>query len=211
MSCRSNDGYTLLITSSDGFCSNLNFSPGELGIHYQHSHISRHVASNVPSMINTTACSSVASPSSTPITSTMPPLMRNPSSQGPGAPSPSPFTFPGSPARSMSAASMAAPEQSADTPEMSSVPSLMATSFGTNNVGGMPIYTPPQTPGYVAATPAVVSASVTSTTTSTTITTNAAASAGAGTSVKRENDGPAEEANKTKRRRIAPTLISADP
>lgn len=31
---RSNDGLTLLMTSSDGFCSTLAFEPGELGTHY---------------------------------------------------------------------------------------------------------------------------------------------------------------------------------
>lgn len=129
----------------------------------------------------------------------MPQLLRNPSSQGCGAPSPSPFTMPGSPARSLSTASvsvtgsMAAPEQSADTPEMSSVPSLMAASGG-NMHGGMPMYTPPQTPGYVAATP-VVPAAVPAT------------GAAGTTAAKRENEG-GEEGPKDKRRRIAPTLVS---
>jgi chromatin assembly factor 1 subunit B len=123
----------------------------------------------------------------------MPPLMRNPSSQGYGAPSPSPFTMPGSPARSLSttsvAGSMAAPEQSADTPEMSSVPSLTAAS-GINMHGGMPMYTPPQTPGYVAATPVAA----------------APVAPGAATAVKRENEG-GEDGSRDKRRRIAPTLV----
>ena len=107
--------------------------------------------------------------------------------------------MPGSPARSLSTASvsvtgsMAAPEQSADTPEMSSVPSLMAASGG-NMHGGMPMYTPPQTPGYVAATP-VVPAAV------------PAAGAAGTTAAKRENEGD-EEGPKDKRRRIAPTLVS---
>ncbi|KAI5272939.1 WD40 repeat-like protein [Aureobasidium subglaciale] len=191
----SNDGNTLLITSSDGFCSSLNFQPGELGVSYQHPPIPRHV----PSMINTAGSPSTtaASPASTPITASMPQLMRNPSSQGHGAPSPSPFTMPGSPARSMStvsvAGSMPAPETSADTPEMSSVPSLTAASSGTNMIGGMPMYTPPQTPGYVAATPVMP---ITAPVSSTAITSN-----------KRDNEG-GEEASRDKRRRIAPTLIS---
>lgn len=128
----------------------------------------------------------------------MPQLLRNPSSQGYGAPSPSPFTMPGSPARSLSTASvsvsgsMAAPEQSADTPEMSSVPSLMAANGGSMH-GGMPMYTPPQTPGYMAATP-VVPVAVPATATGATV-------------LKRENEG-GEEGPKDKRRRIAPTLVS---
>jgi chromatin assembly factor 1 subunit B len=83
---------------------------------------------------------------------------------------------------------MAAPETSADTPEMSSVPSLTAGS-GVSMHGGMPMYTPPQTPGYVSATPVM----------------HASTTTGAG--VKRENDN-AEDASRDKRRRIAPTLIS---
>ncbi|CAD0115452.1 unnamed protein product [Aureobasidium uvarum] len=195
---RSNDGNTLLITSSDGFCSSLNFQPGELGISYQHPPIPRHV----PSMINTAGSPSAtaASPASTPITATMPQLMRNPSSQGHGAPSPSPFTMPGSPARSLSTTSvtgsMAAPEHSADTPEMSSVPSLTAASSGTNMHGGMPMYTPPQTPGYISATPGMPPAA-----------TSAGVTSKVATSVKRENEG-GEDSSRDKRRRIAPTLIS---
>jgi len=100
--------------------------------------------------------------------------------------------MPGSPARSLSTASvtgsMAAPEQSADTPEMSSVPSLMAANGGSMH-GGMPMYTPPQTPGYVAATPVMPAA------------------APVATAVKRENEA-GEEGPKDKRRRIAPTLVS---
>jgi chromatin assembly factor 1 subunit B len=150
-------------------------------------------------MINTagspSAAAAAASPASTPITASMPQLLRNPSSQGYGAPSPSPFTMPGSPARSLSTASvagsMAAPETSADTPEMSSVPSLTAGS-GVSMHGGVPMYTPPQTPGYVSATPVM----------------HASTTVGAGaTAVKRENEG-GEDGSRDKRRRIAPTLIS---
>lgn len=150
-------------------------------------------------MINTAGSPVAASPSSTPVAATMPPLMRNPSSQGP-APSPSPFTgpLPGSPARSMSttsvAGSMAAPDHSADTPEMSSVPSLTAASSGTPMVGGMPMYTPPQTPGYTAATPAVPPAS-------------AGAPVAASLPAKRGNEG-GEDSTREKKRRIAPTLLT---
>ena len=106
--------------------------------------------------------------------------------------------MPGSPARSLSttsvAGSMAAPEQSADTPEMSSVPSLTAAS-GFNTHGGMPMYTPPQTPGYVSATPVAPSAAV------------KRENEGGATAVKRENEG-GEDPPRDKRRRIAPTLVS---
>jgi chromatin assembly factor 1 subunit B len=89
---------------------------------------------------------------------------------------------------------MAAPETSADTPEMSSVPSLTAGS-GVSMHGGVPMYTPPQTPGYVSATPVMHASS------------NTGAGAGVGAGVKRENEN-GEDASRDKRRRIAPTLIS---
>lgn len=111
--------------------------------------------------------------------------------------------MPGSPARSLStvsvAGSMAAPDQSADTPEMSSVPSLTAASSGTNMHGGMPMYTPPQTPGYVSATPVIPPGAP--------AVTSAAATSTASASIKRENEG-GEDSSRDKRRRIAPTLIS---
>ncbi|THY16602.1 WD40 repeat-like protein [Aureobasidium pullulans] len=69
----SNDGNTLLMTSSDGFCSSLNFQPGELGVPCPQPP----VAASLPT-----------------------PLKRSSSSQGPSsAPSPSPFAMPGSPVR----------------------------------------------------------------------------------------------------------------
>lgn len=120
--------------------------------------------------------------------------------------------MPGSPARSLSTASvagsMAAPEQSADTPEMSSVPSLTAASSGITMHGGMPMYTPPQTPGYVSATPGVPPAGPPATSAGVTSSTSASMKReNESTSIKRENEG-GEDSSRDKRRRIAPTLIS---
>ncbi len=150
MVCRSTDGLTLLITSSDGFCSCLTFSPGELGQAYHGSH-----AKHNPSHINTSVSSSQSTPTPTPTASV--PLAKQNSSSGYAA-SPSLFAQgrPSSPARSMSASSIATqssfapvPEQGGvmmtnATPLMSSVPSVAAAPHGS--VGGMPLWTPPQTP-----------------------------------------------------------------
>jgi len=198
----SHDGQTLLITSSDGFCSCLTFAPGELGAIY-------HPPPQVKqSPMPLSAASPAAStPAQTPSHGAFPPTMaRQTSSQGPN-PSPSPFTMaqPASPARSTSNASVftqasaaALPSQEydssqADTPQVSAMPGLTATNSGPPTVGGVPLYTPPQTPGYIAAVPAI--------SLSNTIPTSAVASE------KREGD-PAEERGRDKRRRIAPTLVS---
>ena len=198
---RSNDGLTLLISSSDGFCSCLTFAPGELGTIYHPP----------PQTKSTAAATGTATASSAPTQvqshaqSSMPSFPRPPSSQG-QAGSPSAFAGalpPASPARSISTSSVAtlmshaqAPEQNPDpndvvndpTPQMSSVPSITASN---TSAGGLPMFTPPQTPGYTG------SASATSMPT-------AAAFA---TSSKREAD-VAESSGKDKRRRIQPTLVS---
>jgi chromatin assembly factor 1 subunit B len=68
----------------------------------------------------------------------------------------------------------------------------LTAGSGVSMHGGVPMYTPPQTPGYVSATPVM----------------HASTTVGAGaTVVKRENEG-GEDGSRDKRRRIAPTLIS---
>ena len=89
---------------------------------------------------------------------------------------------------------MAAPDHASDILEISSVPSLTAANSGTPMIGGMPMYTPPQTPGYTAATPVQPATSVA-----------ASAGAAAASSLKREAEG--EDQTRDKRRRIAPTLV----
>jgi chromatin assembly factor 1 subunit B len=210
---RSNDGSTLLITSSDGFCSCLTFTPSELGNIHHAPAVSKHT----PSVINTTTASSaVSTPSQTPTQPTIPHASRPGSSQGQhgshtmAVPSPSPFTLPypgpASPARSMSASSantqtsrIPYPDQNADineiindpTPQMSSVPSITAASPTISSVGGMPMYTPPQTPGYTAALPSTLSQGEIATV----------------NTLKRENEGT-DSGSKDKRRRIQPTLLT---
>lgn len=205
----SSDGQTLLMTSSDGFCSALTFAPGELGSVY---HPPPGAARQTPTPISVARANSASStPQATPTTiPAVPALPRQPSNPPtnnsntiapPPAPSPSPLTQPArpaSPARSMSASSAASfahpPDQNAPpamnnpTPSMSSVPSIAAAGSG-GATGPLPLFTPPQTPGASAAS-------------------NGAASAAAA-GVKREGEG-AEEGGREKRRRIAPTLVSAE-
>ena len=155
---RSNDGTTLLMTSSDGFCSCLSFSPGELGqthpgpVHSKHYHQSSAAISS--------------SSASTPVSNltALPPMSRQVSS-GNTHSHPSPFTGmrPSSPARSMSASSattqasaVALPDQnnitlSGPAPSVGTIPSISASSTSTSAVGsshvaGVPLFTPPQTP-----------------------------------------------------------------
>ena len=196
----------LLISSSDGFCSSLTFAPGELGLIYQPPAQIR----PSPGHINTSAASGVSTPLQTPTQSNAPSLPRPSSSHGPG-PSNSPFipAHPASPARSMSISSVATQEshvqiaeqlaestrnQNNGTPQVSSVPSLTAASPGAAAAGGLPMYTPPQTPGQ--------SASVTTANTS-------QASNPIVAGLKREAE-PVELAAQDKRRRIAPTLVSGE-
>ncbi|KAK4555057.1 Chromatin assembly factor 1 subunit [Recurvomyces mirabilis] len=210
----SNDGQTLLMTSSDGFCSALTFSPGELGTvhHLPPVNSTRHT----PTPISVgKANSTVSTPQATPTASSAtfaPSMARQLSSQSNNsaappavAPSPPPFTSaprPVSPARSMSASSIAteassfarAPDQNAvpmmnyPTPSMGSLPSVAAAGSS-----GLPLFTPPQTPGHhvngsVSSTSSMVAAGVKRTSDA--------------------SDAAMEEGRGEKKRRIAPTLVS---
>ncbi|KAK6430912.1 Chromatin assembly factor 1 subunit [Oleoguttula sp. CCFEE 5521] len=209
----SSDGLTLLITSSDGFCSALTFAPGELGT-VHHLQIANTRATPTPINIPRASQSAASTPQATPTTataSTLPsvpkPLsfmpLANTNLPPPPNPSPSPFTQsgrPASPARSVSASSMTTqssfahpPDQNPQhvmnnpTPSMSSVPSMTAAG---STIGGVPLYTPPQTPGsgYSGVTSGNVVAGV---------------KRGSVTSEVSEEEGSSKE----KRRRIAPTLV----
>lgn len=205
----SSDGNTLLMTSSDGFCSALTFAPGELGtVHHPQPSMAR----QTPTPISVARANSAAStPQATPTTTpAVPAMARQPSNQGnngtiapPPAPSASPFSQPArpvSPARSMSASSAASfahpPDQNAPpvmnnpTPSMSSVPSM--TAAGSSSAGPLPLFTPPQTPGGPSANNSVTS--------------------GAVAGVKRESvaSETSEDSNREKRRRIAPTLVEVN-
>ncbi|KAI9891760.1 MAG: hypothetical protein M1814_002510 [Vezdaea aestivalis] len=195
----SSDGLTLLMSSSDGFCSSLTFSPGELGQIY---------TGTTPSMYQTTVLTALNSaqstPAPTPTSATAPPLHgRNLSSGVPPSPShPVPAVRPSSPTRSNSTSSVATQSSHAQTPghiisnptpTLGNVPSLGAASSGL--VTGIPITTPPQTPASAASS--VSGASVLGKRDASSITAPAA----------KESD-PANPASKErKKRRVAPTLV----
>lgn len=202
---RSNDGLTLLMSSTDGFCSTLSFSPGELGTVYEGSH---------PTYTNPIVTTTIAAPSSnvgTPIPTptapaASPSLTKASPSQGPiSHPSPAP-TFSmraGSPARSNSQSSIATmasfqtnqPLPNNPTPTLGHVPLATVSNSGPL-VGIPPMSTPPQTPasthgGYHSASNSISG------------------------SVLGKRDGGASESErddpKPKKRRVAPTLIGVTP
>ncbi|KAJ4296948.1 Chromatin assembly factor 1 subunit [Collariella sp. IMI 366227] len=187
----SSDGLTLLISSSDGFCSTLSFEPGELGTVYS--------GELGPQKQSTAAgASSHNTPVPTPTFAPPSPFPngsqhRHRDSTGSlTAPSPPTLTASfvnqaASPARSNSASSQTG--VLSNPPLIAGqVPSIAATN--SSKVVGVPITTPPETPRAAFTVP-----------------TNPAS---AGTKRETaEGDGDEPAASKPKRRRIAPTLISS--
>lgn len=207
----SNDGQTLLMSSSDGFCSVLTFAPGELGTICPPSVTTG--ARHTPTPISAAKANSATStPQATPTTAhsipaqatahpAAPRLQTSQNKDAAGSNPPrSPFTttaHPASPARSMSASSIAteasfarAPDQNAPpamnnpTPSFSSIPSIAAAG------STVPLFTPPQTPGHhvngsMSVLPSVV----------------------AGSKRQSESSETAVEEGKGKKRRIAPTQV----
>ncbi|KAM0353460.1 hypothetical protein ACHAPU_001470 [Fusarium lateritium] len=191
----SSDGLTLMISSSDGFCSSLSFAAGELGEIYK--------GEIGPPKPQTAASSNQSTPMPTPTNAFAPPSPFPNGSHHQHRNSASSFTAPSppqsaslisqrpsSPARSNSTSSIAtittqasiAPAAGVVTnPTLISgnVPSISATNTG--KVTGVPLTTPPETPR--SATGSV-----------------------AGT--KRDaSEGEKEETKEPKKRRIAPTLV----
>ncbi|RMD43932.1 hypothetical protein DV735_g1214, partial [Chaetothyriales sp. CBS 134920] len=191
----SNDGLTLLMSSSDGFCSVLAFAPGELGQVYTGPH---------PTHTNPVVCTSISlptsqsgTPSQTP-TAAVSPSLTKPSPVPPSHPSPAP-TFsirPGSPARSNSQSSIATmtsiSQANAPTPTLGHVPLATAMNSGPL-VAVPPMTTPPQTPasthGGLHSATSSISGSILG---------------------KRDASESEGEGSKIKKRRIAPTLVSQD-
>lgn len=136
---RSTDGLTLIMSSSDGFCSTLSFAPGELGQPYtgpiSASHPASSAASSQPTLSHASSpvkASHAASTTNAPPTATQPP--------------------PASPARSNSVCSVAtqsSTQQSSGvvnnpTPTFGAVPLVTATN--SSQPPTLPLSTPPQTP-----------------------------------------------------------------
>lgn len=148
------------MTSSDGFCSTLTFSPGELGQIYT-GEIQKASVSSSQTTPMQTPTSTIAPPSPFP--------SHHRTSSYPIAPSPPPAPLgtsmhPSSPTRSNSTSSVAtqssyatpAPGTIISNPSLvsGSVPSIGAgnASFvGSFNHGGIPMSTPPQTPRSTAS------------------------------------------------------------
>ncbi|KAH8682321.1 WD40-repeat-containing domain protein [Xylariales sp. PMI_506] len=153
----SNDGLTLLISSFDGFCSTISFSPGDLGQEYTGELVSN------KALITTGAAPSSNQPTPTPTPTSFAPPSPFPSSSHSHRNSTSSFTAPSppatttasfvsmrpsSPARSNSTSSIATQASTAvmTNPPLigGTVPSIAATNSG--KVTGVPITTPPETP-----------------------------------------------------------------
>ena len=186
-SCRSSDGLTLIMSSSDGFCSNLSFNAGELGQIYQGHVPTLHHPSPAPP---STAASSQPTPTATP-TATSAPVTFEKVPAPIQAPSPAQLP-PRSPTRSNSISSVATessqPIISNPTPSMGSVPSLAAAN---PSFSGLPWTTPPQTPmSGMISRPSSVSGSVLG---------------------KRDtSESEKEEGQVSKKRRVAPTLVKSE-
>ncbi|KAL6876550.1 WD40 repeat-like protein [Trichoderma novae-zelandiae] len=191
----STDGLTLIISSSDGFCSTLTFAPGELGEIYK-GEVGAKAVSASQNASTPTPTSNFASPSPFPSGPQHQPRSSASSLTAPSPPSTSaaPSHRPSSPARSNSASSVATqPSGVVSNPPLisGSVPSITAASSG--RVTGVPLTTPPETPKAVSGAEPGAGAATT------------AASAG----VKREADeAENNDGKEPKKRRIAPTLVS---
>ncbi|KAH9894583.1 WD40-repeat-containing domain protein [Xylariomycetidae sp. FL2044] len=148
----SNDGLTLLISSSDGFCSTLSFTPGELGQEYK----GELMGAKNPFSAATGPSANQAAPLPTPSSVFAPPSpflghqhRNSVTSFAAGSP-PATASFvsarPSSPARSNSTSSVATQASVMNNPPLigGSVPSIAAASSG--KVTGVPMTTPPETP-----------------------------------------------------------------
>ncbi|KAJ5748595.1 uncharacterized protein N7511_010291 [Penicillium nucicola] len=186
----SHDGLTLLMSSSDGFCSALSFAPGELGQIY-----------TGPVGPNSTTQNNTASTNPTPL----PTPTHAPSPAKPHAPSHTAVAAPpASPARSNSANSIAT--QSSQPPPtgvvnnptltVGSVPLVTATNSA--QLPTLPLTTPPQTPSSTQGG-AVPSGSVLGKRDART----------ASESEKEDKDASQSSTQPQKKRRVAPTLISS--
>lgn len=178
------------MSSSDGFCSNLSFSPGELGQVYTGHVPSAHHPSPAPISGPVPA---QLTPVPTPITTSAPPSFDKPATPTFAAASPAAVPLPSptrvrppSPTRSNSVSSVATEISQSignnPTPTLGSVPSV-AASFN-----GLPWTTPPQTPmAGVISRPGSVTGSVLG---------------------KRDTSESEKEDSAPRKKRVAPTLMS---
>ncbi|PBP26800.1 WD domain-containing protein [Diplocarpon rosae] len=144
----SHDGLTLLMTSSDGFCSTLTFAPGELGPVYPGD---GPTATPPPRLRGRAELYPVGNPPRGGTSLAIPPPPPTPCLQRHRAPSPTPRR-PSLPTRSNSTSSVATQSSSGPGAILSN-PTLVGSSMpgvtAGGNVGfvsGIPMSTPPQTP-----------------------------------------------------------------
>lgn len=194
---RSSDGTTLLVTSSDGFCSTVSFSPSDLGEVLKGDPRKTRQEAARQEATEAAASSAHTTPIPTPTSQFAPPSpfpngshhRHRDSMSSFAAPSPPAAAFvnqrPSSPARSNSTSSIITQTSTAPagppTLLAGSVPGLTATNSG--KVTGVPITTPPETPR---------------------------SAAGSTTGQKRDLSESEKEDSEgqPKKKRIAPTLIS---
>ncbi|KAF2867081.1 WD40-repeat-containing domain protein [Massariosphaeria phaeospora] len=200
----SNDGLTLLMSSSDGFCSSLTFASGELGEKYTGPLVTQPRVHHTPSQINTTTSQSSnhSTPTPTPTSSSVPasttatagPLQKHTPAAFPASPSSFVPARPGSPTRSNSVSSIATASSFAPgpgdhtnnpTPSMGSVPGIAAAQSGPV---GVPMWTPPLTPAHGQGGTHSASSSV--------------SGMPGGSSGRRESESEREEATHTKKREL---------
>ncbi|EAL87497.1 chromatin assembly factor 1 subunit B, putative [Aspergillus fumigatus Af293] len=200
----SDDGLTLIMSSSDGFCSTLSFAPGELGQPYTPpAGTAQH-----PASASTTSANQAPQPS--PANNPSPLKLSQPSlSSSPAQPAEVP---PASPARSNSVCSMTTQspiqqvtaQQSGDfvvnnpTPTLGSVPLVTAANSAQPPI--LPFTTPPQTPMSAVAQSGANSVS-----------NSVLGKRDISESEKEDSkdQGSVPEVQQPKKRRVAPTLISA--
>ncbi|KAF2436759.1 WD40 repeat-like protein [Tothia fuscella] len=217
-----NDGLTLFMSSSDGFCSCLTFAPGELGSTYQGTIATRHHPTT--SNINTNVSSQQSTTNTTPVNAN-PPSLTKPAAGFPASPSTFTPARPASPARSMSTSSIASFVQhnSGDssmmmnsTPTMGNIGSVAAAQSGPVP-GNLPLWTPPETPMASGGVPGSGSGHRTHSASSsvsnfgsfaTRRESEVESSVEGGESRKREADSGADDDKKeVKKRRVAPTQV----
>ncbi|MCJ1293979.1 hypothetical protein MMC34_005536 [Xylographa carneopallida] len=195
----SNDGLTLLMSSSDGFCSSISFAPGELGQMYTGPAPTAHHPHH-PSLAISVSNSAQPSPVPTPTNASTPALTKTAAGLSVSASS-LPAARPTSPSRSNSTSSIATQSSFAQTPAgliasnptptLGNVPSVAAAN---STVPMLPLSTPPMTPMSTASAASSVSGSMLG---------------------KRDTGGMSESdleetKNPTKKRRIAPTPVTKD-
>ena len=181
---RSNDGLTLMMSSSDGFCSTLAFSPGELGQPY----VAPASAAQQPGAAVSTNSTTLP----TQVTTKPSPAAQANLTQAP----------PASPARSNSVSSVTTQPGSGSrlinnpTPTLGSVPLVTATHSAQPPT--LPLTTPPQTPMSAASQ------------SGTSYVSNSVLGKRPGESEEDDKDQSAvPQTQQPKKRRVAPTLISA--